>query len=67
MPRFDGTGPRGEGPFSGRAKGYCAIRLPEPGSDQPALGFAGLAGRPVQLRCDSPEPATPTLRPPRPP
>jgi hypothetical protein len=50
MPRFDGTGPRGEGPFTGRAEGYCAIRLPEPGSGQPATGFAGLAGSPVELR-----------------
>lgn len=23
MPRFDGTGPRGEGPMTGGARGYC--------------------------------------------
>jgi len=67
MPRFDGTGPQGEGPFTGHADGYCAIRLPEPGSNQPAIGFAGLAGRPVRLRRGSPEAATPTLRRSRPP
>jgi hypothetical protein len=30
MPRFDGTGPRGEGMFTGRGEGYCSLRLPEP-------------------------------------
>lgn len=49
MPRFDGTGPRGEGPFSGRGEGYCAVELPEaPG--QPAKGYAGWQGRSVVLR-----------------
>jgi len=28
MPRFDGTGPRGRGPFTGRGQGFCAIRVP---------------------------------------
>ena len=27
MPGFDGTGPRGQGPFTGRAMGYCAVPL----------------------------------------
>ena len=59
MPGFDGTGPRGEGPLTGRGEGYCAIQLPNPGSDRPAFGFAGLLGRPVCLypRADSPVPA----------
>ena len=25
MPGFDGTGPRGMGPFTGRGMGYCAV------------------------------------------
>jgi len=25
MPGYDGTGPRGMGPMSGRARGYCAV------------------------------------------
>jgi hypothetical protein len=25
MPGFDGTGPMGQGPFTGRAMGYCAL------------------------------------------
>lgn len=27
MPGFDGTGPRGLGPFTGKGMGYCAIEL----------------------------------------
>ena len=27
MPGFDGTGPRGEGPMTGRGEGYCALPL----------------------------------------
>lgn len=48
MPGFDGTGPRREGPFSGRGEGYCAIKLPDaPG--EPAVGYAGQQGCPVQM------------------
>jgi len=47
MPRFDGKGPRGEGPMSGRGEGYCAIKLPEPG--QATEGYAGVEGTPVRL------------------
>lgn len=25
MPGFDGTGPRGQGPITGRGMGYCAV------------------------------------------
>lgn len=49
MPRFDGTGPRGEGMFTGRGEGYCVLRWPEPGSVEPADGYAGIEGRPVQF------------------
>ena len=45
MPRFDGTGPRGAGPMTGRGEGYCVLGLPEPG--RPVRGYAGLAGAPV--------------------
>jgi len=27
MPRFDMTGPLGQGPFTGRGGGYCAARM----------------------------------------
>jgi len=46
MPRFDGTGPSGEGPMTGGARGYCAVRMPnDPNS--PPTGYAGIAGRPL--------------------
>jgi len=28
MPGFNGTGPRGMGPMTGRGMGYCAVPLP---------------------------------------
>jgi hypothetical protein len=46
MPRFDGTGPQGQGPMTGRGEGYCAVELPQ--SDQAAEGYAGLQGMPVR-------------------
>lgn len=49
MPAFDGTGPRGQGPMSGCGEGYCAVRLPNPGSRQVPFGYAGHAGVPVRL------------------
>jgi len=49
MPAFDGTGPRGQGLLTGRGEGYCAIRLPDPGSGESAYGYAGRAGLPVRL------------------
>ena len=27
MPHFDGSGPTGRGPFTGGARGYCALRV----------------------------------------
>ena len=45
MPRFDGTGPQGAGPMTGRGEGYCVMELPEPG--RTARGVAGLQGTPV--------------------
>ncbi len=53
MPRFDGTGPRGEGMFTGRGEGYCVLRLPEAGSGEPAVGYAGIRVQPVQLAAGS--------------
>lgn len=53
MPRFDGTGPGGEGPFTGRGEGYCALRLPKPGAREPMEGYAGLQGTFVQARLAS--------------
>jgi hypothetical protein len=46
MPGFDGTGPQGKGPLTGRGLGYCVLR--ESG-EQPARveGWAGIDGVPV--------------------
>ena len=46
MPGFDGTGPRGQGPLTGRGEGYCAVRIPDFG--QVPYGYAGLQGTPVR-------------------
>ena len=63
MPRYDGTGPRGEGMFTGRGEGYCALRLLEPGSDEPVVGYAGIQGRPVRLATDVERPLAWPLAP----
>ena len=49
MPAFDGTGPKGQGPLTGRGEGYCAVRLPDPRSGRAAQGYAGRALVPVRL------------------
>jgi hypothetical protein len=47
VPRFDGTGPQGQGPMTGRGEGYCAIKIPESG--EAPYGYAGQQGTPVVL------------------
>ena len=49
MPGFDGTGPRGQGPMTGRGEGYCALVLASPGEESAPYGYAGLQGTPVWL------------------
>ncbi len=46
MPGFDGTGPAGLGPMTGRGNGYCVLRKTGTG-DGPLIGFAGLSGCPI--------------------
>lgn len=48
MPDFDGTGPRGLGPMSGKGRGYCMLKISQL-PDEPHTGFAGLAGKPLTL------------------
>ena len=57
MPGFDGTGPRGEGPMTGRGEGYCALVLPSPEEGAAPHGYAGLQGTPVRLGTLAPSPA----------
>ena len=52
MPGYDGTGPNGLGPITGRGTGYCLIKLSE-SSGEPAKGFAGRSGYPVVLSSGS--------------
>ncbi|MGQ9585193.1 MAG: DUF5320 domain-containing protein [Anaerolineae bacterium] len=47
MPGFDGTGPRGLGPFTGRGEGYCAVTLPAGGAARVPRGYAGIQGVPL--------------------
>jgi hypothetical protein len=49
MPAFDGTGPRGQGPMSGRGEGYCVMVIPAPETREQPHGYAGLEGRPVRM------------------
>jgi hypothetical protein len=46
MPRFDGTGPLGQGPMTGQGRGFCILKFSEKNSGQ-LQGFAGLQGVPV--------------------
>jgi len=49
MPGFDGTGPIGLGPMTGRGMGYCAVRLPVNRGFVPPYGYAGFYGNPIAL------------------
>jgi hypothetical protein len=57
MPGFDGTGPRGQGPMTGRGEGYCALELSDSG--QVSQGYAGLRGTPVRLVGPAAQPTRP--------
>ena len=52
MPGFDGTGPSGQGPMTGRGQGFCILRVSEekPGE---VKGLAGLQGVPVSHQVES--------------
>jgi len=44
VPRYDGTGPRGQGPLTGRGMGFCIVQTSTNGL--PGLkGFAGIQGK----------------------
>jgi len=51
MPARDGTGPKGQGPMTGRGMGFCILKI-DPREPQVATGFAGMLGRPVTLSAD---------------
>ena len=47
MPGFDGTGPQGKGPMTGKGMGFCILKKSK---DQPGevKGFVGIQGAPVK-------------------
>jgi len=45
MPNFDGTGPDGKGPMTGRGRGYCVIPINTPERE---LGFLRNQARVLQ-------------------
>ena len=49
MPRFNGTGPLGQGPLTGRGMGYCMMNLPAPGTNYSPYGYAGIEGSPYYI------------------
>ena len=52
MPGFDGTGPKGRGPMTGRGMGFCVLRESK---DKPGQmnGFAGIQGMPIGIPHDN--------------
>ncbi|MBL7186447.1 MAG: DUF5320 domain-containing protein [Phycisphaerae bacterium] len=52
MPGFDGTGPLGQGPMTGRGQGFCALTVSEENPGE-AKGFAGLQAVPVGQKVES--------------
>jgi len=46
MPGFDGTGPFGQGPMTGRGRGFCVLTNSKDSPGQ-VEGFVGINGRPV--------------------
>jgi hypothetical protein len=48
MPGFDGSGPRGQGPMTGRGMGYCnPADATQTGAADPRAGYAPAQQRPV--------------------
>ena len=46
MPGFDGTGPQGKGPMTGRGMGFCVLKESKDSPDQ-TVGLAGIQGKPI--------------------
>jgi len=52
MPGFDGTGPLGQGPMTGRGQGFCVLTTSKENPDQ-VEGFTGLQAVPVGQKVKS--------------
>jgi len=46
MPWLDGTGPLGQGPMTGRCRGFCMLKTSERNPNE-IKGFAGIDGKPI--------------------
>lgn len=53
MPGFDGTGPAGLGPMTGRGLGYCVLKTVKERGIEKLIGFAGLNGRRSAIPLDA--------------
>lgn len=53
MPGFDGTGPAGLGPMTGRGQGYCVLERVRKGGRDRLVGFAGVDSGPVEIPLDT--------------
>jgi hypothetical protein len=54
VPGFNGTGPQGRGPMTGKGMGFCVMKVPNDKQDQ-VEGFAGIQGMLVnQYGCAAP-------------
>jgi len=52
MPGFDGTGPLGQGPMTGRGQGFCVLAVSKENPGQ-LKALAGLQGRPISQKINS--------------
>ncbi|MBN1786927.1 MAG: DUF5320 domain-containing protein [Sedimentisphaerales bacterium] len=52
MPGFDGTGPLGQGPMTGRGRGFCVLKSSKENPGQ-VEGLAGLQGRPISRKVNN--------------
>jgi len=64
MPGFDGTGPLGQGPFTGGGRGFCV--MPIDYIQKPFSGFAGLQNYPVNIPYSNPQANSSFISPPYP-
>lgn len=49
MPNFDGTGPLGQGPMTGRGQGYCVLKKSSKNGKEVWEGHAGIDGKLIYL------------------
>jgi hypothetical protein len=49
MPGYDGTGPSGQGPFTGQGRGFCVLTTSEENPDQ-VKGVVGLQSVPISQK-----------------